>query len=400
MLFKNTTSWIKIILFLIGFISIDYSFTSISNINSCFIYRRIRNNEGIIILTNYLLANRDSKELEDFLVSDIIEKLGLNKYGVTEQYVKRVITKLMGEQDASGRYRLRLYSEVLDSDGRPTGRIALRDEIIHRQGIFHGSSNVAIFNSKGELLVQTRSPTRFLFPSKQTLSACGHVDPGESPLDAAFEESTQEIAVEIIEGEQIKKIKIDFRKEGFVIIGKEGKHDGYVKQYFFEYKGAGDGGVYLRNLETKLKKDKLLPPSYQTDDVLLTHYFNEKDRKWYLEVHLFNPDNASKLERIRAELGQDNNLIFLENKSIFNQEKKSFYVYILNEEEEGKVNEIMKHIQEGAIVGGGEVSSFGWIDFDTLLRNFQSNPQNYTDAFVPFFTDSNIIAEIRRQIPL
>jgi isopentenyl-diphosphate delta-isomerase type 1 len=51
----------------------------------------------------------------------------------------------------------------------------LPEDECHNKGVRHRTSSVVVFNSKGEILLQRRSPQKKLFPGFYTVSASGHV---------------------------------------------------------------------------------------------------------------------------------------------------------------------------------------------------------------------------------
>ena len=78
------------------------------------------------------------------------------------------------------------FLEVVDEDNQVI-RIASRYEI-HKKGLRHRSVHIFIFNTKGDLYLQKRSPSKDQYPEHWDTSAAGHTDPGESPLEAAQRE--------------------------------------------------------------------------------------------------------------------------------------------------------------------------------------------------------------------
>jgi len=84
--------------------------------------------------------------------------------------------------------------DVVDEDDNVIGQ-ASREEC-HENGLTHRSTSVWVFNSKGGLLLQKRSKnvTR---PGKLTISACGHVNSGESYDDAARRELKEELGIDV-----------------------------------------------------------------------------------------------------------------------------------------------------------------------------------------------------------
>lgn len=85
------------------------------------------------------------------------------------------------------------YLEVVDEDNRIIG-IADRQEI-HEKGLRHRSVHIFIFNTRGDLYLQKRSPSKDQYPEHWDTSAAGHTDPGESPLEAAQRELMEELGL-------------------------------------------------------------------------------------------------------------------------------------------------------------------------------------------------------------
>lgn len=71
---------------------------------------------------------------------------------------------------------------------------------IFSKGLLHGASHVWIWrdNENGpEILVQKRASTKKTWSNKYDISAAGHIDLGEEPLDAALRETKEEINLDI-----------------------------------------------------------------------------------------------------------------------------------------------------------------------------------------------------------
>jgi len=87
------------------------------------------------------------------------------------------------------------YLEVVDEDNQVI-EIATRQEI-HEKGLRHRAVHIFIFNTKGDLYLQKRSPQKDQYPDHWDTSAAGHTDPGESPMDAAQRELMEELGLEV-----------------------------------------------------------------------------------------------------------------------------------------------------------------------------------------------------------
>ncbi len=60
---------------------------------------------------------------------------------------------------------------------------------------------VAIVNSAGEIYIQHRTAAKRLWPNRKTISASGHVDPGETFEQAAVREVKEELGIELSVGD-------------------------------------------------------------------------------------------------------------------------------------------------------------------------------------------------------
>jgi len=88
------------------------------------------------------------------------------------------------------------YLDTLTPSGHLTGERKPRDDV-HRDGDWHRAVHAWIRNSKGELLIQRRSPEKESNPDKWDVSAAGHVSAGESSLEAVVKETREELGVDL-----------------------------------------------------------------------------------------------------------------------------------------------------------------------------------------------------------
>jgi 16S rRNA (adenine1518-N6/adenine1519-N6)-dimethyltransferase len=84
--------------------------------------------------------------------------------------------------------------DVVDSDDRIL-ESRLRSEV-HVNNLMHRAVHLWIFNSRGELFLQKRSPWKFNHPDQWCSSAAGHVDTGETYEEAAHREMKEEIGAD------------------------------------------------------------------------------------------------------------------------------------------------------------------------------------------------------------
>ncbi len=88
---------------------------------------------------------------------------------------------------------------LLQKDG---GKVFLGDLVEHEfadqtAGLEQAGVYVAVVNSAGEIYIQHRAGTKRLWPQRKTISASGHVDPGETFEQAAVREVKEELGLEL-----------------------------------------------------------------------------------------------------------------------------------------------------------------------------------------------------------
>jgi 16S rRNA (adenine1518-N6/adenine1519-N6)-dimethyltransferase len=69
-------------------------------------------------------------------------------------------------------------------------------EEAHAKKLLHRAIIVFVFNSKGQIFVQERSPAKDVYPGLMIASCSGHVNAGETYKEAAVRELNEELAVE------------------------------------------------------------------------------------------------------------------------------------------------------------------------------------------------------------
>ncbi|MBT8763415.1 NUDIX domain-containing protein [Desulfohalobiaceae bacterium Ax17] len=83
--------------------------------------------------------------------------------------------------------------EVVDENNNPIAVLS-RNEV-HRQGLFHRSVLVLVYNQEGKVFLQKRHRNKNLYPGRWDLSATGHVKAGEAAEDAALRELKEEVGI-------------------------------------------------------------------------------------------------------------------------------------------------------------------------------------------------------------
>ncbi|WP_438977229.1 NUDIX hydrolase [Polaribacter sp.] len=114
--------------------------------------------------------------------------------------------------------------DILTSDGKPTGKTALKSEA-HKNGWFHATVHIWLYTADKKILLQQRAFTKKVFPGLWDISVAGHIAAGEDILTAAKREVFEELGLPITEEELFKigtRIHHVEHKNG--IIDKEHHH--------------------------------------------------------------------------------------------------------------------------------------------------------------------------------
>ena len=88
--------------------------------------------------------------------------------------------------------------DVLDQNGNFTGIKKPKSEV-HKSGDWHRTVHVWLLNSKNELLMQLRSPTKLNCPNLWDISSAGHISAGEDGKTSAIREMKEELGISITE---------------------------------------------------------------------------------------------------------------------------------------------------------------------------------------------------------
>ena len=67
----------------------------------------------------------------------------------------------------------------------------------HRRGVLHRAFSILLFNSKGEILLQKRSPKKYHSGGLWTNTCCSHPLPGESMESATRRKLIQEMGIDL-----------------------------------------------------------------------------------------------------------------------------------------------------------------------------------------------------------
>lgn len=143
------------------------------------------------------------------------------------------------------------YFDILDENGNKTGEVKPRKEV-HTKGYWHKSVYACIINSKGEILMQRRSPNKSIFPNRLDISVGGHPSSGENEIDAIVREVLEEIGV---------KVDVSKLEYLFTFVNKH-KEKEFIDNQFLD--------VYL--LEMDLDINKLVLQAEEVSEIKNVHY--------------------------------------------------------------------------------------------------------------------------------
>jgi isopentenyl-diphosphate delta-isomerase type 1 len=85
--------------------------------------------------------------------------------------------------------------DVVDDNDQVIGK--KWKSVCHKTGLLHRTSTVFVFNSKGELLLQKRHPSKALYAGMWASSCAGHLLLGENYEECAIRELKEELDVTI-----------------------------------------------------------------------------------------------------------------------------------------------------------------------------------------------------------
>ncbi len=93
----------------------------------------------------------------------------------------------------------RVYLLHKQGDGVALGELVGHEWADETPGAEQACVYVALVDSAGAIYIQHRARTKRLWPDRKTISASGHVDPGETFEQAAVREVQEELGIELSE---------------------------------------------------------------------------------------------------------------------------------------------------------------------------------------------------------
>ena len=141
--------------------------------------------------------------------------------------------------------------ETFSEEGEPTGLVA-RD-VVHKLGLWHRASNVFLFRTDGQLVVQRRHGTKDVWPGAWDLSVAEHLEPGESFVAGAIRGLSEELG---ITGVTLKPVSNVIRTK--LEVAEQG-----IKDYEFQVSFRGVSDADLRPQTSEVAEIRL----YQLDEL-------------------------------------------------------------------------------------------------------------------------------------
>lgn len=166
--------------------------------------------------------------------------------------------------------------DIVDEENQLTGFQKMKSEA-HRDGLWHRTAHLWLYNSKGEILLQLRAKKKALYPSLWDISAAGHIAAGETPLVSAVREAEEELGTCFIETDlqflRIRKVSAIYReiKNNEFCYVYVAKFDGSLKDIKLQQEEVAEVKFFsLTELETELREhpEKFVQYGKYWDDMI------------------------------------------------------------------------------------------------------------------------------------
>lgn len=206
----------------------DLQLGKIGNLNF-----KIPSNEGLKYYESKTKHKKDQLYCEKLTVNNnLYSKIFYNEFADYKKSIKNIGTKeiiVINSKIIEIKYE---FLNVLDQRGNKTGRSKPLTQV-HRDGSWHESSHVWIYNSEGEILFQKRAKTTF-FPGLLDISVRGHITKGKRPKETAIREVKEKINLKI-KDKDLKKI--GRKKMSLILPDLNFYNNEFVTTYLLKFDG-------------------------------------------------------------------------------------------------------------------------------------------------------------------
>lgn len=148
--------------------------------------------------------------------------------------------------------------DIVTENGEPTGKTALKS-IIHKKGYYHNTIHLWLYTDNHEILLQQRSHKKAIYPLLWDVSVAGHIDAGETFIEAAIRETQEEIGL-ALNAEDLTKIGIKLYESSY--------NNGTILDNEFHH-------VYIAKLNTSIKN--LIPQKDEVEALKLVSFSTFKN---------------------------------------------------------------------------------------------------------------------------
>jgi len=225
----------------------DFQIGKIENLNF-----RIPSNEGLKYYTSKTKHKEDRLYGNKLPINDnLYSKISYNEFADYKKSTKNVEVKeiiVINSKIVEIEYE---FLDVLNQYGNKTGKSKPLTQV-HRDGLWHKSSHIWIYNSKEEILFQKRAETTF-FPGLLDISIGGHITSGKNQKETAIREVEEEIGLKI-KNKDLKKVGI--KKMSLILPNLNFFNNEFVTIYLLKFEGNISS---FRFQEQEVKSVKFIP---------------------------------------------------------------------------------------------------------------------------------------------
>jgi len=105
------------------------------------------------------------------------------------------------------------YIDIVTETGATTNKVALKSEA-HKNGWYHNTIHLWLYTQNGQVLLQQRSHKKSIHPLLWDVSTAGHIDAGESFIEAVLRETKEEIGL-ILHSDDLTKISVEKHESSY-----------------------------------------------------------------------------------------------------------------------------------------------------------------------------------------